>query len=306
MNETFDSKHFRLEKIRNGIYAAIAKEGGGAAANAGFIDLGDTTIVFDTFNTQQASEDLKYAAETITNKPVTWVINSHWHGDHIRGNQTFKESTIISSQMTYDKMKTAHPSRINKQKNDIHGLKNYIQSLQNQLTQTYDMNLEHQINFLSELEISLPTLELVLPQQTFIDEVIFHGTKRSAKLFTLGDGHSHCDAMLYIPEDKVIFMGDLLFVDCHPTFFEESNPQNWIHILKEVERMDIDIAIPGHGSVGTKINFLQVIDYIHNLTAIAQKNNEIETIQLPNSYLNWPSPQIFHQNVKTLKELLHC
>lgn len=116
MNETFDSKHFRLEKIRNGIYAAIAKEGGGAAANAGFIDLGDTTIVFDTFNTQQASEDLKYAAETITNKPVTWVINSHWHGDHIRGNQTFKESTIISSQMTYDKMKTAHPSRINKQK----------------------------------------------------------------------------------------------------------------------------------------------------------------------------------------------
>lgn len=271
MNETFDSKHFRLEKIRNGIYAAIAKEGGGAAANAGFIDLGDTTIVFDTFNTQQASEDLKYAAETITNKPVTWVINSNWHGDHIRGNQTFKESTIISSQMTYDKMKTAHPSRINKQKNDIHGLKNYIQSLQDQLTQTYDMNLEHQINFLSELEISLPTLELVLPQQTFIDEVIFHGTKRSAKLFTLGDGHSHCDAMLYIPEDKVIFMGDLLFVDCHPTFFEESNPQNWIHILKEVERMDIDIAIPGHGSVGTKINFLQVIDYIHNLTAIAQK-----------------------------------
>ncbi|MEH6892188.1 MBL fold metallo-hydrolase [Bacillus sp. JJ864] len=306
MNETFDSKHFRLEKIRNGIYAAIAKEGGGAAANAGFIDLGDTTIIFDTCNTQQASQDLKYAAETITNQPVTWVINSHWHGDHIRGNQTFQNSTIISSEMTYDEMKTTHPSRINKQKNDIGGLRNYIRSLQDQLTQTYDMNLEHQINFLSELEISLPTLELVLPQQTFKDEVIFRGTKRSAKLFTLGGGHSLCDAMLYIPEDKVIFMGDLLFVDCHPTFFEESNPQRWSHILKEVESMDIDIAIPGHGSIGTKSNFLQVIDYIHNLTAIAQKHNEIETIPLPNSYQNWPSPQIFHQNVKTLKELLHC
>ncbi|SFC46658.1 Glyoxylase, beta-lactamase superfamily II [Bacillus sp. 491mf] len=306
MNEEFDSKHFRLEKIRNGIYAAIAKEGSGAAANAGFIDLGDTTIVFDTFNTQQASEDLKYAAEAITNQPVTWVINSHWHGDHIRGNQTFKDSTIISSEMTYDKMKTTHPSRITKQKNDIHGLRNYIQSLQNQVTQTYDMNLEHQINFLSELEISLPTLELVLPQQTFKDEVMFLGTKRSAKLFTLGGGHSLCDAMLYIPEDKVIFMGDLLFVDCHPTFFEESNPQNWIRILKEVERMDIDIAIPGHGSVGTKLNFLQIIDYIHNLTVTAQKHNEIETIPLPNDYKNWPSPQIYHQNVKTLKELLHC
>lgn len=162
------------------------------------------------------------------------------------------------------------------------------------------------INFLSELETSLPTLELTLPQQTFTDEIMFLGTKRSAKLFTLGGGHSLCDAMLYIPEDKVIFMGDLLFVDCHPTFFEESNPQNWIHILKEVEKMDIDIAIPGHGSVGTKMNFLEVIDYIHNLTAIAQKHNEIEIIPLPNSYPNWPSPQIFHQNVKILKELLNC
>lgn len=299
-------KHFRIEKIRNGIYAAIAKEGGGAAANAGFIDLGDKTIIFDTFNTQQAAEDLKYAAEKITNQPVTWVINSHWHGDHIRGNQTFQNSTIISSEMTYDEMETTHPSRINKQKNDIDGLRNYIRSLQDQIAQNYDMNLEHQINFLSELEISLPTLELTLPQLTFKDEVMFHGTKRSAKLFTLGGGHSLCDAMLYIPEDKVIFMGDLLFVNCHPTFFEESNPQRWIHILEEVGSMDIDIAIPGHGSVGTKRNFLQVIDYIHNLTAIAQKHNEIETIPLPNDYKNWPSPQIYYQNVKTLKELLHC
>ncbi|MGG2014141.1 MBL fold metallo-hydrolase [Bacillus sp. S10(2024)] len=306
MNKEFNSKHFKLEKIRNGIYAAIVKEGGGAAANAGFIDLGGTTIVFDTFNTQQSSLDLKYAAETIANQPVTWVINSHWHGDHIRGNQTFKGSTIISSQMTYDEMKIAHPSRISKQKNDIDGLRNYIRSLKDQLTQTYDRNLEDQINFLSELEISLPTLELTLPQQIFKDEVMFRGTKRSAKLFTLGGGHSLCDAMLYIPEDRVIFMGDLLFVDCHPTFFEESNPQRWIQILKEVEKMDIDIAIPGHGSVGTNINFLQVIDYIHNLTSIVQEKNEIETLQLPNDYKNWPSPQIYHQNIKTLKELLHC
>ncbi|WP_246199929.1 MBL fold metallo-hydrolase [Salirhabdus euzebyi] len=43
-------------------------------------------MVFDTFNTQQASEDLKMIAEKATNNQVTWVVNSHWHGDHIRGN----------------------------------------------------------------------------------------------------------------------------------------------------------------------------------------------------------------------------
>lgn len=66
-------------------------------------------------------------------------------------------------------------------------------------------------------------------------------------------------------------MGDLLFVDCHPTFFEESNPENWIRILEKVSDMDVEIAIPGHGSIGTKIRILELIDYITDLTVIARE-----------------------------------
>ncbi|MFJ7183865.1 MBL fold metallo-hydrolase [Lysinibacillus xylanilyticus] len=218
MNDVFYSKHFKLEKISTSSFAAIAKEGGGAVANAGFVDLGDKVIVFDTFNTQQASEDLKLIAEKITNQTVTLVVNSHWHGDHIRGNQTFKDTIIISSEITSSKIRDVHPSRFSKQKNDIQGLKDYIHSLE-QLHQTNDPTIQYQINSLNELKESLPTLELVLPNQTFNNELTIQGTKRSAKLFTLGGGHSFCDAMLYIPDEKVIFMGDLLFVNCHPTFF---------------------------------------------------------------------------------------
>ncbi|MFD3448422.1 MBL fold metallo-hydrolase [Microbacteriaceae bacterium 4G12] len=303
MNEEFSNKHFTLKKVSQGTYVAIAREGGGALANAGFVDLGDKTIVFDTFNTQQASQELKQIAEKITNRPVTLVINSHWHGDHIRGNQTFKDSSILSSQITYTKMREIHPSRIDKQKNDIQGLTNYIQALQDQLHQKYDIKIQHQINFLSELEISLPTLELVLPNQTFNDEIYFHGTKRSAKLFTLGGGHSFCDAMLYIPEDKVIFMGDLLFVDCHPTFFEESNPEKWISILKEVENIEFDIAIPGHGSLGTKLDLLKLVDYINDLIHIVKETSSNEEIRVPTIYNNWNSPEIYHQSLKRLREL---
>jgi hypothetical protein len=57
--QVYDSNHFELIQIRDGIYAAIAKDGGGAVGNAGFVDLGDKVIVFDTFNTQQAALDLK-------------------------------------------------------------------------------------------------------------------------------------------------------------------------------------------------------------------------------------------------------
>ncbi|QWC23669.1 MBL fold metallo-hydrolase [Bacillus haikouensis] len=191
MIEGFTSKHFTLEKVSPHVYAAIAKEGGGSAANAGFVDLGDKVMVFDTFNTQQASEDLRYIAEKVTKHLITWVINSHWHGDHIRGNQTFNDRNIISSEITYSKMKEIHPSRISKQKNDLQGLSHYIESL----SKKDDPALQKQIHFLRELERSLPTLKLTLPHQTFNGELTFFGTTCSAKLFSLGGGHSFCGSM---------------------------------------------------------------------------------------------------------------
>lgn len=304
MNDVFYSKHFKLEKISNSSFAAISKEGGGAVANAGFVDLGDKVIVFDTFNTQQASEDLKLVAEKITNRPVSWVVNSHLHGDHIRGNQTFKDTIIISSVITYSKIREVHPSRFSKQKNDIQGLIDYIQSLKEQLHQTNDPTIQYQINSLNELKESLPTLELVLPNQTFNNEITLQGTKLSAKLFTLGGGHSYCDAMLYIPDEKVIFMGDLLFVNCHPTFFEESDPVKWSNILKKVERLEIDVSVPGHGPTGTKEDISKIINYISELTSIAEKSNQNEDIEIPEIYKDWSSPEIYQQNIERLRALL--
>ncbi|KSU64557.1 Second ring cyclase [[Bacillus] enclensis] len=296
MIEEFNSKHFNLEKVSPSVYAAIAKEGGGSAANAGFVDLGDKVMVFDTFNTQQASEDLRYIAEKVTKQPITWVINSHWHGDHIRGNQTFNDRNIISSEITYSKMKEIHPSRISKQKNDLQGLSDYIESL----SKKNDPALQDQIHFLRELERSLPTLKLTLPHQTYSGELTFFGTTCSAKLFSLGGGHSICDTILYIPEEKVIFMGDLLFVRCHPTFFEESNPDKWVEILRKVVDFDFEAAIPGHGSVGGKDDVIQLILYINELQDAVRECGSIEEIDIPEKYRDWKSPDVFYQNIKLL------
>ena len=103
--------------------------------------------MFDTFNTQQASKALRDAAEKITNQSVTWVVNSHYHGDHVRGNQTFKDTSIISSETTLEKMKEIHPSRIEKQKADIDGLTQYIESLEKQHDESGGSTLQDQVAF---------------------------------------------------------------------------------------------------------------------------------------------------------------
>ena len=91
------SKHFRLEQLADDVYAAIHIDGGAAIGNAGIVDLGNRTLVFDTFFTPQAAHDLRAAAESLTGRAVDAVINSHYHSDHIWGNQAFSQHTDIIS-----------------------------------------------------------------------------------------------------------------------------------------------------------------------------------------------------------------
>lgn len=93
-------------------------------------------------------------------------------------------------------------------------------------------------------------------------------------------------------------MGDLLFVNCHPTFFEESDLGQWTTMLKKVEHMEIDVAVPEHGSVGTKEDISKVIHYISDLTAIARGSHSIEEIKIPAKYSDWSSSDVFFAKYK--------
>ena len=116
-SQDFFSKHFKIEKLSDGVYAAIHSFGGYAICNAGIIDLGEKVLVFDTFLTVEAARDLRKAAESITGKEVTYVVNSHAHNDHIRGNQVFyPNSVIISTIKLRDKIVEEEPEVIQYEK----------------------------------------------------------------------------------------------------------------------------------------------------------------------------------------------
>ena len=94
-------KHFSIHELAEGVYAAVHKDGGAAYTNAGIIDLGDSTLVFDTFDMAIAGKELLNASQNLTGRPPSWVVNSHKHGDHWGGNQVFAgQAVIISTHMT--------------------------------------------------------------------------------------------------------------------------------------------------------------------------------------------------------------
>ncbi|MDP4084884.1 MAG: MBL fold metallo-hydrolase [Bacillota bacterium] len=305
--ERFNTKFFHLQKLSEGVFAAIANPGKGAWSNAGFIDLGDELLVFDSFSTPSAAQELRDQAERMTGKKVKYLINSHFHGDHVFGNQVFIDTTIISTSLT---------RKLVKEQNVIHDVEKeqeemsqVVQALKNQIEKTTDGVLKtsmiNQYQEMSKVLEAVPYLTMVSPNLIFENFLVIHGSKRSVELHCYGGGHSPSDCFLYLPEEKISFMGDIVTEELHLPIF---NPEEFISILRKVKQVHIDMVIPGHGNVG-KMQLCDIlIDYLSLLIEKAKEACEtgisleefISTFSTPIEYKNWRGHNGIKRNLSTV------
>jgi glyoxylase-like metal-dependent hydrolase (beta-lactamase superfamily II) len=254
--------------LADGVYAAVASEQGYASCNAGIIDIGDRTIIFDTFISPEAARDLRNVAEQLTTNKITHVINSHEHSDHIRGNQVFDSNVdIVSTALTREAIARNDPENIKWEKEMI---PKEILDAQSKLDVEKDPKRRRELAFmLSEMQgISKSHCELKtrLPNITFENKLVIHGTKRTVELLPFA-GHTRSDVILYLPEERIAFMSDLLFVNIHP-FLASGSPEQWKQSLVEIEGLGVQIAVPGHGPVGKSADLLTMLQYIQSLESI--------------------------------------
>lgn len=307
-----NSKHFDLEQISDGVYAAIAIKGTGSVGNAGIVDLGNATLIFDTFNTQQAALDLRKAAGELTDRAPQYVVNSHWHGDHIRGNQVFEDSTIIATNTTYELMKSIHPERIQKQIDGLLEIESYITSLREKLEAAPDeqskLVIADEISGIQEIVLSLPTLKLTLPSLLFDTKLTLHGTKRYVELRSVGAAHTIDDTILYIPNDQILFAADTVLVDNHPMMLN-GDPEHWIVVLDEISELPIKKLVPGHGQVGTFEAANKLKDYLQQLFHIVDSHivsgqavEALNSTPIPLEFVEWKVDQFFYNNLRFMYE----
>ncbi|WP_058304036.1 MBL fold metallo-hydrolase [Gorillibacterium timonense] len=297
------SNHFTLEAVGKGIYAALAREDGAAMGNGGFVDLGDRIIVFDTFNAPQAAQDLKEAAIHFTGHTEFIVVNSHWHGDHIRGNQVFEAAPVLSTPVTKEWIEREHPGRIRKQQSMLPQLDEDILELarkleQDTLSDAERAALRNQLSFLKEMRIALPELRLVSPTDVIEDERIIEGTDRRVRLFSCGSGHSSSDLAMEVLDEGVLFAGDLVSIDNHP-MLDGGDPQNWVKILNCLEADNYSQVIPGHGPVGDSRSIAVMRRYIEDLFKQAEHVDELD--EIPQSYQSWKADFLYKSNLNYIR-----
>ena len=306
------SKHFRLQQLAEGVYAAIHIEGGAAIGNAGIVDLGDRTLIYDTFMAPQAAVDLRAAAEALTGRPIDAVIDSHWHNDHIWGNQVFgPETDIISTGETrrmfvatrghgaYDAFVAAAEANLASTRAQLQATEEEGQRRQLALWVDYHQTV---------VDLK-PILQIRAPNLTFEQRLAFHGSDRSAELIDFAGGHTESDSVLFLPQEGIVFMSDLLFIG-HQPYLGGGDPEKLLRALDAVSDLDPELLVPGHGPVGTPDSLDQMGQYVRTLDGLARKMVEdgepeeaIDAMAIPAPYDDWLFAAFFPVNMHFLYQL---
>lgn len=308
--QEFYSDHFTVDKLNDGIYAVIHKTGGYAICNSGIIDLGEETLVFDTFISPEAAKDLKNAAEQLTGNKVNYVINSHFHNDHIRGNQVFTDAEIISTQKSKQLIEETEPEQLAWEKSVID---QRIKASQQMISEETDFQKldEHKmwLGYYKAIKESFNEYVITLPNRFIEDTLIIRGSDREVVLLSLGKGHTESDIILWIPSEKILFTGDLLFVERHP-WLGDGFTEEWIGNLNELKKMNARFIIPGHGSLGDNRNMDLMIEYLTSINAIVSKaidenqsEEELKRTDIPEAYKKWWFGKFFVPNLINLFRL---
>jgi len=301
------AQYFDVTQVADGVYAAIGKNG--AFANSAVIINRDDVVVVDSSMRPGWTRDLIQQVKKLTDKPVRYVVNTHWHPDHTQGNQAFVEAfgpqvefiaqhytdeDITGKELPYiQQTLTDLPGQIAKMEASLADGKNADGS---PLTGDGRAALEKQVAdqkaYLSELQqVRIPGRTLTFEHSLYLQKP----GGRVIEILNFGKGHTRGDSVVFLPVEKVVVTGDLLTGGI--PFYRDSYPSHWVEVLENVRKLDWTVAIPGHGDVQHgKGQIENLIAFMNDLlgqvkTAVSQGKSLEETkkaVQLSGRMADFP------------------
>jgi glyoxylase-like metal-dependent hydrolase (beta-lactamase superfamily II) len=265
----FESTYFDLFELTEGIYAAISKNDSEASTSAGIFDLGNFIIIFDTFLYPGGARDLNKAVKELYDKEPSFIINSHHHGDHVLGNCLFPDNIpIISSPITVTKIEEVVFDQLEHfQKTAEEELQKRKEMLNSDDAPFGEEEIYNDIEFYKN--VTNPDFKIRLPNFLINDSITINGSKKTLHLIHYNNGHSESDIIAYFPNEKICFMGDLLFANLDNSWaptetgrFYAVNPPNLYEILKSIIEKDIEIYVAGHGGIASETAVQMSIGFI--------------------------------------------
>lgn len=231
-----------LHEVADGIHAYLQPDGGWGWSNAGLIVGDGASMLVDTLFDLNLTARMLDSMEGLTGaSPISTVVNTHANGDHCYGNQLVRHAEIIASEATAQEMEEVPPAMLaalNKAPGEVGDL------------------FRH---FFGDFEFD--GIEMTLPTRTFNGRYEMEVGGRNVELVEVGPAHTRGDTLVFVPDSRAVFTGDILFIGGTPVVW--AGPlENWIAACDMICAADVDHIVPGHGPVTDKGGVVAIRDYL--------------------------------------------
>ena len=284
---------FDVVKLAEGVYAAVRKDAPGFAveSNSVFIVGDDGVIVVDAQSNLAATRETLAALRKLTDKPVRYVVNTHWHDDHVVGNQVYGEAFPGVQFVAHAATRAYLPEKGAEARRKWHegGLAGFVQQLRDTLksgknSKGEPLNEEQRESLASDIALGEGYLTVpadfrpVLPTVTLEEKLTLYQGERAVEILYLGRGHTSGDIVVYLPRERVVVAGDLLVWPVPFVGSEQSHVGDWGATLERLIALNPSVIVPGHGPLMRDDSYARrvarLMDSIKEQTAAAVARGE--------------------------------
>jgi glyoxylase-like metal-dependent hydrolase (beta-lactamase superfamily II) len=255
-NESYE--HVQLAE---GVHAFLAPEGRtGTVQGNSLVVIGKAAVlVVDTGQFPELTKRMIADIRKLTDRPVRYVVNTHWHGDHLLGNRTYREAfpgvSIVNHVETARLADKAYATFVEKSQKEF---PTYVSDMRaavargtrksgKALTSDEKEYFTRQANELEAAIGQLPQMAYLAPDVLFTQEVDFDLGGRQVRVLHLGRGNTGGDTVVFVPDAKVAAAGDLVV---YPTPYSFGSwLEEWTATLGKLKALGASQVVPGHGPV---------------------------------------------------------
>jgi len=241
-----------LREVAPNTYAYLQHDGTWGISNAGFLVGEEGLLVIDATMVATMARSFIEEIRRVSDQPFRHLINTHSHPDHTGGNRLFAGAEIISHRACREEMERQQAPRPSNQTSGPNPLASIPRT----------PALERMFQMIAED----PSRSIPLPSVTFEDRLTLRYGETEVQLVHYGPAHTFGDTLVYFPQSKVLFAGDVAFFYSMP-LAAGGKVGSWLRVIDKVKEMDIELVVPGHGPIGTKTELEDEREYFEFLMA---------------------------------------
>jgi cyclase len=305
----------QLVEVAAGVHAYL-QQGSWGFSNAGLVASGESALLIDTLY------DLKLTARMLAEMRRTvraaaridTVVNTHANGDHCWGNQLLEGAEIVSSRAAADEMRELKPGMMHALVRGsatvakLGSVPRRALGLLGSAGVPYLGPLAEAAEFIQACfgAFDFRDVRLTLPTKTFEGRLSVRCGDTQLELIQVGPAHTKGDLIVYLPREKVVFTGDILFIGMHPIVWE-GPVERWIAACDRILELDADVIVPGHGPITTQDGVRQTKQYWQHVLDAARRGHaagvsvdDVARELLSQGFADWTEAHRLVVNVDTV------